>query len=114
MVSGKRVTDGSVKPLAKVIGYSEGACAPIDFTIAPVCAVKRLLDATGVPKDSISRWEVNEAFSITALAFIKELGLDKDRVNARGGAVALGHPIGLVLRKINVKYVIIAVLALEL
>jgi len=94
VVAGHKV-QGSVAPIAKLIGYAEGACAPIDFTIAPVNAVKNLLKASGISKDSIARWEVNEAFSITALAFIKELGLDRNRVNVRGGAVALGHPIGM-------------------
>jgi acetyl-CoA C-acetyltransferase len=54
----------------------------------------QLLAAGGVTKDEIALWEVNEAFAVTALAFIKDLGLDATRVNTRGGAVALGHPIG--------------------
>lgn len=47
-----------------------------------------------IPKEKIAKWEVNEAFSVTVLAFIKEFDLDRNIVNARGGAVALGHPIG--------------------
>jgi acetyl-CoA C-acetyltransferase len=83
------------KPLAKIVAYAEAARAPVDFTIAPVNAAKKLLETAKISTDSIARWEVNEAFSVTVLAFIKDLGLDKSRVNARGGAVALGHPIGM-------------------
>uniref|UniRef100_A0A914I7S0 Acetyl-CoA acetyltransferase n=1 Tax=Globodera rostochiensis TaxID=31243 RepID=A0A914I7S0_GLORO len=82
------------KPLAKVIAYSEAGRAPVDFTVAPVDAVKTLLKVAGIASDRVARWEVNEAFSVTAMAFIQQLGLDPTRVNALGGAVALGHPIG--------------------
>ncbi|KAL3097377.1 hypothetical protein niasHS_003825 [Heterodera schachtii] len=82
------------KPLAKVIAYAEAGRAPVDFTVAPVDAVKTLLQSVNISVDQIARWEVNEAFSITALAFIRQLDLDPARVNALGGAVALGHPIG--------------------
>lgn len=54
----------------------------------------QLLAKSGIQKEKIARWEVNEAFSVTAIAFIKDLALDPQRVNALGGAVALGHPIG--------------------
>jgi acetyl-CoA acetyltransferase len=57
---------------------------------APVNAVEELLAKSGVDKSKIARWEVNEAFSITAIAFIKHFGLDPKTVNANGGAVALG------------------------
>uniref|UniRef100_A0A183BMR3 Acetyl-CoA acetyltransferase n=1 Tax=Globodera pallida TaxID=36090 RepID=A0A183BMR3_GLOPA len=82
------------KPLAKVIAYSEAGRAPVDFTVAPVDAAKTLLKVAGITSDRVARWEVNEAFSVTAMAFIQQLGLDPTRVNALGGAVALGHPIG--------------------
>ena len=84
-----------LKPLAKVVGYAEAARAPVDFTVAPVNAVRQLLKTTQIPKEKIAKWEVNEAFSVTVLAFMKELELDRNIVNARGGAVALGHPIGM-------------------
>ncbi|KAI1718498.1 acetyl-CoA acetyltransferase [Ditylenchus destructor] len=93
VVSGK-VTKPA-KPLARVVAYAEGGRAPVDFTVAPVNAVLTLLETAGIPKEKVSRWEINEAFSVTALAFIKELGLDRNTVNVRGGAVALGHPIGM-------------------
>jgi len=95
VVSGAHAKTHGLKPVAKVVGYAEAARAPIDFTIAPVNAVHQLLESTGVSKERVARWEVNEAFSVTALAFIKEFGLSREIVNARGGAVALGHPIGM-------------------
>ncbi|KAI6226221.1 hypothetical protein M3Y99_01322100 [Aphelenchoides fujianensis] len=84
-----------LKPLAKVVGYAEAGRAPVDFTVAPINAVEILLQKSGLDKKEIARWEVNEAFSVTALAFIKHFGLDPKIVNSRGGAVALGHPIGM-------------------
>ncbi|GMR34534.1 hypothetical protein PMAYCL1PPCAC_04729, partial [Pristionchus mayeri] len=82
-------------PLAEVVAFAEASGAPVDFTVIPVDAVKKLLEKTGVSVDAISLWEVNEAFSVTALAFIKALGLGASRVNVKGGAVALGHPLGM-------------------
>jgi len=94
VVSAEQVRSRGMKPLAKVVAYAEAGRAPVDFTVAPVNAVKHMLEASGIAKEKVARWEVNEAFSVTVLAFIKELGLDRNVVNARGGAVALGHPIG--------------------
>ncbi len=64
------------------------------FTTAPVGAAKSVLARAGLQAGDIDLWEVNEAFAVVALAFIRDLGLDPARVNVRGGAVALGHPIG--------------------
>uniref|UniRef100_A0A915PEH6 Acetyl-CoA acetyltransferase n=1 Tax=Meloidogyne floridensis TaxID=298350 RepID=A0A915PEH6_9BILA len=86
--------NSTLKPIAKIVAFAESARLPVDFTIAPVDAVKLLLKQSNMSKDEIARWEVNEAFSVTALAFIQSLDLDPAKVNARGGAVALGHPIG--------------------
>src|SRR4029077_12394094 len=64
------------------------------FTTAPVGAVRAVLGRAGLTAQDVELWEVNEAFAVVALAFIRELGLDPARVNVRGGAIALGHPIG--------------------
>ena len=64
------------------------------FTTAPVKAVDKVLKRAGLSAADIDLWEVNEAFAVVAMAFLKELELQADRVNVRGGAVALGHPIG--------------------
>uniref|UniRef100_A0A7E4W4B9 Acetyl-CoA acetyltransferase n=1 Tax=Panagrellus redivivus TaxID=6233 RepID=A0A7E4W4B9_PANRE len=84
-----------VTPLARIIAYAEAGRAPVDFTVAPVDAVRDLLKSANLTVNDIARFEVNEAFSVTALAFIKELGIDRNRINVQGGAVALGHPIGM-------------------
>uniref|UniRef100_A0A1I8ALW9 Acetyl-CoA acetyltransferase n=1 Tax=Steinernema glaseri TaxID=37863 RepID=A0A1I8ALW9_9BILA len=87
--------NGAAKPLAKIVGFAEAGGDPVDFTIAPVAAVQNLLKKTGISKEQVAKWEVNEAFAVTILSFIRDLGLDAEKVNARGGAIALGHPIGM-------------------
>jgi len=83
-----------IKPLARIVGHAVHAQAPEWFTTAPAGAVERLLARTGWQKESVDRWEINEAFSVVSLANNQMLGLDPARVNVWGGAVALGHPIG--------------------
>lgn len=80
--------------MARVTGYSVGATAPRDLFFAPVFAVQRLMELEGTTADDYGLVEMNEAFAVQALADARELGLDLDRVNVRGGAIALGHPIG--------------------
>jgi acetyl-CoA C-acetyltransferase len=81
-------------PMARIIGYAGAALAPEWFTIAPVEAIKLVLKKTGLSMSDINLFEINEAFSAASLAINRELGLDYERVNVNGGAVALGHPIG--------------------
>lgn len=85
----------NVKPLARVVGYADGECDPIDFPIAPAIAIPKLLEKTGVKKEDVALWEINEAFSVVAVANQKLLDLDPKKVNVHGGAVSLGHPIGM-------------------
>ncbi len=82
------------KPIARIIASAGVAQAPEWFTTAPVGAIRKLLGKTGLEVSDIDLWEINEAFAAVAMAAIRELGLDPARVNVRGGAVALGHPIG--------------------
>lgn len=81
-------------PMARIAGYAGAALAPEWFTIAPVEAIKRVLQKTGLSIGEIDLFEINEAFSAVSLAINRELGLDGKKVNVNGGAVALGHPIG--------------------
>jgi acetyl-CoA C-acetyltransferase len=81
-------------PLAKVVASATAGQAPEWFTTAPVAAMRTCLDRAGLKADDIDAWEINEAFSVVTMVAIKELGIAPERVNARGGAVALGHPIG--------------------
>lgn len=81
-------------PRARIVGSAGAALAPEWFTMAPVHAIRNLLKRTGHTIDQINLFEINEAFSSVALAINRELGLDPEKVNVHGGAVALGHPIG--------------------
>jgi len=84
-----------VKPLASIVGFADASVAPIDFPIAPAAAMPKLLEQTGLTKEDIDMWEINEAFSAVAVANIKLMELDPERVNIHGGAVSIGHPIGM-------------------
>ena len=83
------------KPLARVVGFADAETDPIDFPISPSLAVPKLLKQTGVRKEDVALWEINEAFSLVVLANMKLLELDIKNVNVNGGAVSLGHPIGM-------------------
>jgi acetyl-CoA C-acetyltransferase len=82
------------KPIARIVASTGVAAAPEWFTTAPIGAIQKLLAKTGLAVADIDLFEINEAFAAVAMAAIKELSLDPAKVNARGGAVALGHPIG--------------------
>ncbi|XP_064603177.1 acetyl-CoA acetyltransferase B, mitochondrial-like [Liolophura sinensis] len=83
------------KPLARILGFADAALKPVDFTIAPAEAMPKVLQQTGVKKEDIAMFEINEAFSVVVLANIKLLDLDPSKVNIHGGAVSIGHPIGM-------------------
>lgn len=82
------------RPLARLVAQSTFAHEPEWFTTAPVTAIRKVLDRAGLTIGDIDLFEINEAFAVVALAAIKELDLDAEKVNVHGGAVALGHPIG--------------------
>ena len=79
---------------ARVLGHASHAQAPGWFTTAPVPAARKLLDRIGWQVGDVDLWEVNEAFAVVPMAFMREMGLPRDIVNVQGGACALGHPIG--------------------
>ncbi|KAJ3047941.1 erg10, acetyl-CoA C-acetyltransferase [Rhizophlyctis rosea] len=81
-------------PIAKILSFGEAATEPKKFTIAPSLAIPIALERAGVRKEEVELWEVNEAFSVVVRVNEKILGLDPEKVNTLGGAVALGHPIG--------------------
>jgi acetyl-CoA C-acetyltransferase len=83
-----------LKPLARVLGYTSFAREPEWFTLAPVGAIQKLLTQLNWRANDVDLYEVNEAFAAVAMAAIKDLGLDHQKVNVNGGACALGHPIG--------------------
>jgi len=83
-----------LKPLARIVGYGSAARAPEWFTTAPALAIEGTLKKLGLSQQDIDLWEINEAFSCVTMACTRLCGIDPAKVNVRGGAVALGHPIG--------------------
>ena len=94
LMSGEKVAELGVKPLAKIVGYGDAAQEPEWFTTAPAKAVPVALKKAGLKVEDIDCWELNQAFSVVGLANTKLLGLDPSKVDINGGAVALGHPLG--------------------
>lgn len=83
-----------LRPMARITSQAESATQPELFSLAPIEAVRRVLEKSSLKKEDIDLFEINEAFASTVIAIIKELGLDPEKVNVKGGAIALGHPIG--------------------
>jgi acetyl-CoA C-acetyltransferase len=83
-----------IQPLVRIVGFASSAREPEWFSIAPVDAISALLRATGCSLDEVDLVEINEAFAVASIAVNRQLGLDSKKVNVRGGAIALGHPIG--------------------
>lgn len=115
IMSEEAMKKANVKPLAEIISFADAEVNPIDFNIAPEKAARLALKRAGLNTSDIDFFEFNEAFSVTGLANIKLLDLDPKKVNVNGGAVALGHPIGVsgaritltlahILRQNNGKY----------
>jgi len=82
------------RPLARIVAQASAAQKPEWFTTAPVAATRKVLERAGLTLAEIDLFEINEAFAVVALACMRDLELDREKVNVRGGAVALGHPIG--------------------
>jgi acetyl-CoA C-acetyltransferase len=80
--------------LGRITGYATAARKPVEFTIAPADAIKKLFERTKTTANDVDLWEINEAFAVVAIANNQILKLDPSRVNIRGGATSLGHPIG--------------------
>jgi len=81
-------------PMVRIVAQATSGVDPKWVMMAPVGAVQKIWQKTGWQKDEVDLYELNEAFSVQALGVCRELGLDMNRVNVNGGAVALGHPIG--------------------
>jgi acetyl-CoA C-acetyltransferase len=94
LASGETVKKRGLTPLARVVGYGGHAQAPEWFTTAPIGAIERTLARTGLKLSDIDLFEINEAFAVVAMVASKKLGIDPAKINVRGGAVAIGHPIG--------------------
>ena len=95
MMSADKAAEMNLKPLAKIVSYADAAQEPKWFTTAPAKALPKALDKAKLSVSDVDYFELNEAFSVVGLANIKILGLDANKVNVNGGAVSLGHPLGM-------------------
>ncbi|MEI6778479.1 MAG: acetyl-CoA C-acetyltransferase [Chloroflexales bacterium] len=94
LMSASRAATLGLTPLARIAGFAQAAVKPIELFTAPAFAVERLLQRTDTRIDDYDLFEINEAFAAQVLANVRALGIDPDRLNVNGGAIALGHPIG--------------------
>ncbi|KAJ1330188.1 hypothetical protein BSLG_006920 [Batrachochytrium salamandrivorans] len=94
LVSGTKLAELGLTPIAKILGWADAAREPERFTIAPSLAIPKALKHAGQTLADMDYFELNEAFSVVALANAKILNLDANKVNVFGGAVAIGHPLG--------------------
>ena len=94
VLSAERAKAAGLRPLARFVGYATAGVEPERFGIGPVPAIRRVLARTGLTLDDIDLVELNEAFAAQALACLRELPIDPERLNVNGGAIALGHPLG--------------------
>ncbi len=94
LMSKEKAEELGIKPIARIAGFADAAQDPLWFTTAPSLALPKAIAHAGLTQEDIEYYEINEAFSAVALANNKEMGLDAEKVNPLGGAVALGHPLG--------------------
>jgi acetyl-CoA acyltransferase len=94
ITSEERAKDLGLKPLARFVSFAYAGCSPEEMGVGPVYAVPKALKLAGLQLDQIDLIELNEAFAAQSLAVIKLLGLNREKLNVNGGAIALGHPLG--------------------
>jgi acetyl-CoA C-acetyltransferase len=94
LVSEKGLKSHGLKPLARIVGYGGAAQAAEWFTTAPAKAIDQTLSRLGLSQRDVDLYEINEAFAVVTMVCSRLCGIDENRVNVEGGAVALGHPIG--------------------
>jgi acetyl-CoA C-acetyltransferase len=113
--SGAYAKSRGVQPLARIVAVATVAVPPEIMAIAPAPAIRKLLDGVGLSLDQIDRFEINEAFGAQVIGVERELGLDRDKLNVNGGAIAIGHPLAATgirlsvtvsraLRRANLRY----------
>jgi acetyl-CoA C-acetyltransferase len=93
-MAAERARSLGVLPLARIVGQATSGLAPKLVLMTPVESIRKVAQKIGWNLEDVDLFEINEAFSVQAVAVIRELGIDPARVNVQGGAVALGHPIG--------------------
>src|SRR5690606_19293915 len=103
VMSEKKMKELNLKPIAKLLSYAVAGVPPRIMGIGPMKAIPKALAMAGLNKDDIDLIELNEAFASQSLAVIRELGLDQEKVNVNGGAIAMGHPLGCTGAKLTVQ-----------
>jgi acetyl-CoA acyltransferase len=103
VMSERKVKELGLKPIAKLISYAVAGVPPRIMGIGPIAAIPKALEMAGLKKEDIDLYELNEAFASQSLAVIRELGLDEEKINVNGGAIALGHPLGCTGAKLTVQ-----------
>ncbi|WP_129629626.1 acetyl-CoA C-acetyltransferase [Candidatus Oscillochloris fontis] len=94
LMSAARAAALGLKPLARIVNFDQAAVKPLEVFTAPTFAIERLMQRSGTSIDDYDLFEINEAFAAQVVANVRALGIDPDRLNVNGGAIALGHPIG--------------------
>jgi len=103
IMEAKKAQELGLTPIARFVGFSVAGVRPEIMGVGPIAAIPKLLKRTGIHQDDIDLFELNEAFSAQSLAVIRELGLNPDKLNVNGGAIALGHPLGCTGAKLTVQ-----------
>ena len=94
-----------LKPLAKFLGFAVAGVAPEVMGIGPIEAIPKALKIAGISQDQVDLWEINEAFASQSIQIVRHLGIDLEKVNVNGGAIALGHPLGATGAILTVKLI---------
>ncbi|HVU46319.1 MAG TPA: thiolase family protein, partial [Terracidiphilus sp.] len=94
LMEAERATELGAKPVARLVAYAVTGCLPEEMGVGPITAIPKALKLAGLKLEDIELIELNEAFAAQSLAVIRTLGIDPERVNVNGGAIALGHPLG--------------------
>lgn len=103
VMSEKMVNELNLKPIARMVSYTAAGVEPRIMGIGPVAAIPKALKIAGLNLNDIDQIELNEAFAAQSLAVIRELGIDQERINLNGGAIALGHPLGCSGAKLSIQ-----------
>ncbi len=103
VMSEKKMKELNLQPIARLVSYAVAGVPPRIMGIGPIAAIPKALEQAGLNKEDIDLIELNEAFASQSLAVIRELGLDEEKVNVNGGAIALGHPLGCTGAKLTVQ-----------
>ena len=94
LMSERKMKESGLRPLARIVGITRAALDPAIMGYGPVYATRKIMERTGMTVEQMDLVELNEAFASQAVACMRDLGLDPEKVNINGGAIALGHPLG--------------------